>query len=131
MPFGLIETRCPRSASDEVALIDAVHGALIEAFRIPPGDKHIRLIEHAPHRCAVPPSLEHPELFTLVSIDCFSGRSIDAKRCLYAEITGRLESLGIPRDHVSIVLRESAPENWGIRGGQAASDVDLGFDLNV
>ena len=30
-----------------------------------------------------------------------------------------------------ITLRESPAENWGIRGGQAASDVDLGFDVNV
>ncbi len=38
---------------------------------------------------------------------------------------------GIPRDHVTIVLRESETENWGIRGGQAAFDIDLGFNVNV
>jgi len=31
---------------------------------------------------------------------------------------------------VSILLRESAVENWGA-GGRAASDYDLGFDVNV
>jgi len=50
---------------------------------------------------------------------------------LYKEIVERLEPLGIPRDHVSITLRESATEDWGIRGGQAASDVDLGFTVSV
>jgi len=64
-------------------------------------------------------------------VDCFAGRSAEAKRRLYGEITGRLEPLGIPRDHVSITLRESAAENWGIRGGQAACDVDLGFNVKV
>jgi hypothetical protein len=29
------------------------------------------------------------------------------------------------------LLRELARENWGIRGGQAASDVDLGFKVDI
>jgi hypothetical protein len=32
---------------------------------------------------------------------------------------------------VKILLREISPENWGIRGGQAGCDVDLGFDIEV
>jgi hypothetical protein len=42
-----------------------------------------------------------------------------------------LEPLGIPPGHVSIVLRDIALANEGIRGGTAAVDVDLGFDVNV
>jgi phenylpyruvate tautomerase PptA (4-oxalocrotonate tautomerase family) len=42
-----------------------------------------------------------------------------------------LAVLGIPADHILILLRESPLENWGIRGGQAACDVDLGFQVNV
>lgn len=114
-----------------MAIIDAVHAALVAGFRIPPQDKHVRLIAHEPHRFAVPPTLTDPELFTLVSIDCFAGRSLQAKRNLYSAIVDRLASLGIPRDHVSITLRESEAENWGIRGGQAACDIDLGFDVHV
>jgi hypothetical protein len=41
---------------------------------------------------------------------------------------GNRESAG---DHVSVSLRESPTENWGIRGGQAACDVDLGFNVKV
>ena len=39
--------------------------------------------------------------------------------------------LGIPKDHVKILLRELPRENWGIRGGQAATDVELGFKVDV
>lgn len=131
MPHALIEVRRRWSDEEEVGLIEAVHGALIEAFRIPPKDKHIRLIEHLPHRCATPPSLSKPEYMTIVTIDCFSGRSVDAKRRLYTEIVDRLSALGIPRDHVSILVRDSPAENWGIDGGQAACDVDLGFEVKV
>jgi phenylpyruvate tautomerase PptA (4-oxalocrotonate tautomerase family) len=91
----------------------------------------VRLQVHEPHRFAHPPTLTQPEYATLVSVDCFAGRSLEAKRRLYAEIVGRLERLGIPRDHVSITLRENDAENWGIRGGQAACDVNLGFNVNV
>jgi hypothetical protein len=32
---------------------------------------------------------------------------------------------------VLIVLHEPPLENWGIRGGQAATDVQLGFKIDV
>ena len=59
------------------------------------------------------------------------GRSLDAKRNLYRAIVNNLEGLGIPKDHVKILLREIPKENWGIRGGQAGSDVELGFKVEV
>lgn len=131
MPHVLIETRRAYSQAQETELIDAVHGALRRAFRIPAEDRHLRLLVHEPHRFAVPPGLAEPERFTQVSIDAFSGRSIDAKRALYRDIVDSLQRLGIPSDHVSILVRESPRENWGIRGGQAACDVELGFEINV
>ena len=131
MPWALIEVRRVCSLEEEFAMIDAVHGALVAAFQIPAEDKHVRLQVHESQRFAYPPTLERPEYATLVSIDCFAGRSVEAKRKLYNEIVERLEPFGIPRDHVSITLRESATENWGIRGGQAACDVALGFTVNV
>lgn len=131
MPWAHIEVRRERTEQEETALIDAVHEALVDAFAIPPGDRHVRLVVHAPHRFAVPPALTHPDLATLVAIDCFAGRSLAAKRRLYAGIVTRLAGLGIPADHVSITLREGATDNWGIHGGQAACDVDLGFEVRV
>jgi len=131
MPATLIEVRRPYSPEQETALIEAVHTALVSSFKIPPEDKTVRLVSHAPHRMACSPSLEHPDLFTLVSIDAFSGRSVDTKRALYKTIVIHLESLGIPPSHVTILLREHPKENWGIRGGRAGSDVDLGFNVDV
>ena len=60
-----------------------------------------------------------------------AGRSLDAKRSLYKAIMTNLELLGIPKDHVKILLREVEKENSGIRGGQAGCDVDLGFKIDV
>ena len=131
MPHVLIETRRSAPPQDEVALIDAVHGALVRAFRIPPGDRHVRLLAHEPHRFAVPPGLTQPDLFTQISVDAFEGRSLDAKRELYRQIVASVEPLGIPADHVSILIRDVPVSNWGIRGGQAACDVELGFEIGV
>ena len=131
MPSALIEVRRPYTEREGQALINAIHDSLIAAFRIPPEDRTVRLVVHEPHRFACSPRLRQPELFTLVSIDCFAGRSLEAKRNLYTEIVDRVNILGIPRDHVTITLREIEAENWGIRGGRAAVDVDLGFDVNV
>ena len=131
MQSALIEVRRPYTERKELALINAIHDALVAAFRIPPEDRTVRLVVHEPHRFACSPRLMQPELFTLVSIDCFAGRSLAAKRNLYTEIVDRLNLLGIPRDHVTITLREIEAENWGIRGGRAAVDVRLGFDVNV
>lgn len=125
MPTVLIEVRRRYSPAEEIAIIDAVHCALVTAFQIPAKDKNIRLVAHEPHRFAVPEQLAQPQYRTLVSIDCFTGRSLEAKRALYAEIVERLATLGIPRDHVMITLHEVERENWGIRGGQVASDVDI------
>lgn len=130
MPSTTIDVRKRWSDDEEVAIIEAVHTALVMAFRIPADDRHVRLNVHLPHRLAAPPSLERPELMTLVTVACFVGRSVDAKRALYREIVDRLAPLGIPADHVSITVHDLPRENWGIRG-QAACDVGLGFDVEV
>lgn len=131
VPSTTIDVRKRWTDAEEVAIIDAVHAALVSAFKIPEVDKHVRLVEHAPHRLAHPPNLEQPELMTLVTVDAFSGRSVEAKRALYRAIVENLATLGIPANHVTITVRDLPQENWGIRGGQAACDVDLDFSVNV
>jgi phenylpyruvate tautomerase PptA (4-oxalocrotonate tautomerase family) len=131
MPSVLIEVRRKYNAAQEVAIMDAVHRALIEAFKILPHDKNVRLIAHEPHRFMCPPERDKPDRYTHISIDAFAGRSVAAKRQLYQAIVNNLETLGIPKDHVKIMLREITKENWGIRGGQAACDVELGYKIDV
>jgi phenylpyruvate tautomerase PptA (4-oxalocrotonate tautomerase family) len=131
MPSVLIEVRRVGTPEEESALIEAVHAALRQTFKILPGDRNVRLVVHEPHRFACPPGKALPSMYTHISIDAFAGRSLAAKRELYRTIVQNLEPLGIPRDHVKIVLREIPRENWGIRGGQAGCDVDLGFLVEV
>jgi phenylpyruvate tautomerase PptA (4-oxalocrotonate tautomerase family) len=131
MPHVLIEVRREYPPAEEVALMDAVQGALQRAFRLPPADRHVRLLVHQPHRFACPPDMLDPDRYTRVSIEAFAGRSTDAKRELYRLIVEGLEPLGIPADHVTVVVHDVPLTNWGIRGGAAACDVDLGFEIEV
>ena len=131
MPSVIIEVRQQYPREREAALIDAVHSALREAFKILPDDKNVRLLVHEPHRFACPPDRTKPELYTHISIDAFAGRSLEAKRNLYQAIVSNLEACGIPKDHVKILLREIPRENWGLAGGQAGCDIELGFKIEV
>ncbi len=131
MPSVLIEVRQQYSFETECAIMEAVHSALRDCFKILPGDRNIRLIAHEPHRFQCPPDREKPQFYTHISIDCFAGRSLEAKRALYRTIVENLQPFGIPGDHIKVMLREIGQENWGIRGGYAACDIDLGFEVEV
>ena len=96
---------------------------------MPEGDRQIRYIEHKPEHFAVPPG--KTENYTLVEITLFPGRSLEAKSALYQSIVKRFARLGISQSDVFIVLNEPPLDNWGIRGGMPASEIDLGFNLNV
>jgi phenylpyruvate tautomerase PptA (4-oxalocrotonate tautomerase family) len=129
MPNVTIEVRKCYTKDQEQAIIDAVHAALMAGIKTPAWDRTIRLVVHEPHRFATPPDKD--ERYTLVDIDLFPGRSLDAKKALYHAIVTNLAKFGIPADHIKVLLRESAAQNWGVRGGVPASEVDLGFKVDV
>lgn len=128
MPNTLIATRAGW-ITDPSAVIDAVQSALREALKIPEWDRTLRLMEHPASHFAVPPG--RGQKFTLVEITMFSGRSTTAKRTLYQAIVRNLEALGVPTLDIKITLIETPPDNWGLRGGMPASEIDLGFKIDV
>ncbi|NQU12816.1 MAG: tautomerase family protein [Desulfobacteraceae bacterium] len=129
MPTGTIEVRKKWPLKEKKKLIKLVHGAMIDALKIPEHDRLIRVIEHEPELFAAPPGSS--ENYTLVEISMFPGRSLAAKRKLYKKIVENLSTLGIPAKDIRIVLHEVPMDNWGIRGGVPASEVDIGFKVDV
>jgi len=128
MPIVHVHVRAGRAAREKQAILDGVHAALVEAFRIPEHDRNQILHEHAPEHFE---SAKGPG-FTLVELTVFPGRTPDAKRRLYAAIVGNLErSAGVAPADILVVLHEPPLECWGIRGGKAATDVGIGFKLDV
>jgi phenylpyruvate tautomerase PptA (4-oxalocrotonate tautomerase family) len=129
MPLAKIEVRKSWPPEQVQAIIEAVYLAQREALQLPAHDRQIRYVEHRPEHFHVPPGKS--ENYTLVEITLFAGRSIEAKRALYQVIVKNLGALGIAADDIFIVLNEVALENWGIRGGVPASEVDLGFNVKI
>lgn len=130
MPLVKVEILKGKTMEYKKALLDGIHLALVEAFKIPDDDKMHRLYELEKENFQTVPRMKSNA--TIIELTVFKGRSVETKKYLYSEIVSNLEkSPGINRDEVLIVLNEVSMENWGIRGGKIASEVNLGFDINV
>jgi phenylpyruvate tautomerase PptA (4-oxalocrotonate tautomerase family) len=110
-------------------LIEAVQSALVDAFKIPAGDRDVVLDLYEENRRIV--SKGHSERYTRVEIMGIAARSLEAKRALFKTIADNLEAVGVPRKEMRIFLIEPPAENWGVGGGLLASEVDMGFKIHV
>ena len=95
MPHVRIEMVKGRSLEERQLLFQAVHDALIEAFRIPDDDRTQRIVEHEPENFEIPPGSS--DRYTLIEIAAFPGRSADAKRNLYQTIVQKLGEIASTR----------------------------------
>jgi phenylpyruvate tautomerase PptA (4-oxalocrotonate tautomerase family) len=130
MPLVKIDIIEGHSQPYKSALLEGVHRALVTAFKIPEEDRNQRLNELP--EINFEKRRERSKDFTIIEIIVFKGRSLEAKKGLYAEIAKNLAANpGIAGDDIIVVLNEQPLENWGVHGGQAASEVDLGFKVNV
>ena len=122
MPSVCIHVRRAYSESEEIAIMNAVHDALVTAFDVGRDDKNITLMAHLPHRFMCPPDRDDSERYTNITVVGHASRTIEAKRRLYTAIVDNLEALGIPRNCSLIQLHELPPENIAIRGGHPMTD---------
>jgi len=129
MPLVRIEIEKGFSPEYKKALLDRVHQALVETIKIPDHDRRQMLYEFDAE------NFEHvgrSKQYTIIEITMFKGRSFEAKKALYRMIVDSLVvNPGIPKDDITITINEPSLENWGIRGGLPASEVDLGFNVKV
>lgn len=128
MPATRIETRRGWIGARRREIIEAVRRGLLTGLEIPETDRCIRLTEYDDDAMIAPPG--KGASWMVIEITLFSGRSLDAKRRLYAALTEELGAFGIPAADIKIVLVEVAPENWGLRG-LPASEIDLGYRIDV
>jgi phenylpyruvate tautomerase PptA (4-oxalocrotonate tautomerase family) len=130
MPLVKISLRKGRSPDYKRAILVGVHSALVEAFKIPDHDRHQQVYELDPDHFEIA-SIKSDQ-FVVIEINIFPGRSFEAKKKLYAAIVQNLgKSPGIVGDDILIILHEPPLENWGIHGGKPASEVDVGFKIDV
>lgn len=130
MPLVRVEILKGKNSEYKKALLDGIHKALVDILKIPEKDRIQRLYELDKENFELPPN--KTEDFILIELIIFKGRSYETKRNLYKTIVDNLENtLGIKRTDVLVVLHEPPLENWGIAGGKPASEIDLGFKVDV
>src|SRR5258708_36871210 len=100
MPNTRIEIKRGWIGAQRVAVIEAVHAAMVEAIKIPEHDRALRLIEHDPAGFSAPP--DKSDKFTLIEITLFAGRPIEAQ--------GRLDP-GVGRNSPAPVVPPLAIKN--------------------
>ena len=129
MPDVLVEIREGWLAGQDSEFLAAIQDAISETLRTPVHDKILRLVQHAPDSFSIPDWIG--ERFTHIEITMFPGRSVATKRALYKAIVENLARFGVPANDIKIILIEVARENVGMRGGNAASDFDIGYETAV
>jgi 4-oxalocrotonate tautomerase family enzyme len=123
MPIVHIHVARGRDAGRKKAILGGVRAAVIEAYSVP--DQSLSQILHEDE----PEDLDSAKGvdFTLIEMSAFPGRSVEAKRNLFAGVVRNLErAAGVPPDSVTIIVHEPPLTNWGMRGGKAAADIDFG-----
>ena len=129
MPDVLAEVRQGWIADNAPAFLDAIHAGIAEVLHTPEDDKILRLVEHPAIHFMIPRSAG--ERYTHIEITMFAGRTLAAKRALYQATVRNLEPFGVPAADVKIILIEVSPDSVGFRGGKAASDLDIGYEIKV
>ena len=129
MPLVRIEIPEGRNVKEKQQLMQAVYSALVESLKIPSQDCQIKICEYAAENLLIP--RDKITNYIEIGINLFKGRSIEIKRKLYKTIIEKLDEINIETNNVFIVLHEISLENWGIRGGIPASEVQLGFKVEI
>ncbi|MCW5636237.1 MAG: tautomerase family protein [Rubrivivax sp.] len=132
MPSAIIDIRRACGPAEETRLMQCVHECIVEALGVSPVHRNVTLVVHEPHRFIGRTDCPDPERLTNVSIFLLPGRSREAKRRLYRLLVDRLQqAFGIPPECVLVRLHEQPAENFGVRGGHALCDVELGYPVDV
>ncbi len=128
MPSTSIATRKGWLGARRGEFIEAVQRALVRGILIPEEDRSVRLTEFDAEAMIV--SRGCGPHYSIIEITLFTGRSIEAKRRLYAAMVEELAPFGLAPTDIKVILIEVPRENWGLRG-KPASEIELGFKVDV
>ena len=130
MPLVNIEIRKGKSKKYKKAILEGIHRALVDSIGIPEHDRFQKIYELDEDDFEAPE--DRTDAITLIQITLYPGRSFNVKKKFYRTIVHYLgHNPGIDGYDIVIVLLEPPLENWGIRGGRPASELDLGFKIDI
>jgi phenylpyruvate tautomerase PptA (4-oxalocrotonate tautomerase family) len=123
MPLITITVRKPKAVAFTSAVLAAVHQGLIGAG-VPETDRFQRVLALGEDEFRY--DSRYPDLasargddFVLIEILWSVGRNVKVKRKLVADVVAQIaRDPGVDREHVMIVFKETAWENWSFGGGR-------------
>jgi 4-oxalocrotonate tautomerase len=123
MPLVRIALRKGTTPEFRRKLSDSVHRAMVEAIKVPEQDKFQVITEHDAESLIYDPSylgISRTDGVVLIQITLNAGRTVEARKALYARIAALLrESPGVRPEDVVVSLVEVAKENWSFGNGIA------------
>lgn len=106
---------------------DAVHRAVTSAWGLPAEKRFHRFLWLDDDDLVAP----RGDAYLVVEVVCFTGRSAAAVRALIgAFVDDVAPSLGLAADDLEVVVLESPPTHWGIRG-RSGDELALDYRVDV
>ena len=129
MPIVRIEDPLDRNIFTRSLIIETIYQCLIKILGVSRNELQARY-DHSPHSDFRTPG--DTAEYIQINITLFKGRKIETKRKLYISISIALsELLSISPSSVLIILNEHDAENWGMRGGIPANEIDFGYSIDI
>jgi phenylpyruvate tautomerase PptA (4-oxalocrotonate tautomerase family) len=123
VPFVKLYLRKGKSPEYLRSVADAVHEALVAQANVPRDDRFQVIHQLEDDALIAHPSyggVNRSKDVIIVEITFNTGRTVEIKKNLYADIVRRLqEAADVRPDDVLIVLVEVVKENWSFGGGRA------------
>lgn len=127
MPTVKIELLKGKDHQSLKAMMSIIMDSVVEVLQLSSDDRNIRLLEFEPGFFEMKSPYQ-----VLIEICMFVGRTKETKKKLYQTIVNRLEEKKLfEKDQVFITINELPMENWGVRGGIPADEINLGFKVEV
>ena len=129
LPMPLVRISVPQTTTtkDIEAVSDAVHQALVAHCTVPMADKFHLVQRHAQDELICTSEflgVKHSAHVVMVQIFFSSGRSLDAKKALYAQIAEQVAvTSSFAASDVIINLSETTRDNWSFGNGIAQYSV--------
>ncbi|GBU16110.1 MULTISPECIES: tautomerase family protein [Methylobacterium] len=117
--FHVVEGRTDEALK---TLLDAAHEAMLEAFKVPPGDRYQIVSEHKPSRMIVEDTgLGIPRTRDVVVVQMVTRpRPEEAKQTFYRLLTEKLEArCGIAPSDVMVSCIVNSDADWSFGNGRA------------
>src|SRR3989339_177421 len=127
MPLVKVELQKGYDRLKLIKLREIVMSQVVQTLQLPENDQNFRLIEYEPDFFQMKPPYK-----VIIEISLFSGRTPKTKKLLFQNLVQQLETHQLfERKEEFILLNEQPIENWGVRGGIPANELELGFIVEI